>query len=55
MQTSTGCTVTRVGLGPTPKLYFSVFHLGLDAGIMVTGSHNPSDDNGFKMMLKDPL
>ena len=34
-------------------LYFSVFHLNCDAGIMVTGSHNPKDHNGFKMMLRD--
>ncbi len=48
---STGATVRRVGLGPTPMLYFSVKHLGADAGIMVTGSHNPPDHNGFKMLL----
>ncbi len=46
-----GLTVQRVGLGPTPMLYFSVYHLEADAGIMVTGSHNPPDFNGFKMML----
>src|SRR3546814_10233396 len=32
-------------------LYFAVWHLGADAGIMITGSHNPPDQNGFKMML----
>lgn len=47
----TGAQVTRIGLGPTPLLYFSVFHRGADAGVMVTGSHNPSDQNGFKLML----
>ena len=47
-----GLEVTDVGVGPTPMLYFSVYHLGLDAGIMVTGSHNPKNHNGFKMMLK---
>ncbi len=46
-----GMDVLRIGRGPTPMLYFSVFHLGADAGVMVTGSHNPSDYNGFKMML----
>jgi len=46
-----GLTVWRVGLGPTPMLYFSVFAFGADGGIMVTGSHNPPDQNGFKMML----
>ena len=40
-----------MGLGPTPMLYFAVHHLGADAGIQVTGSHNPPDYNGFKMML----
>lgn len=45
----TGVDVISVGLGPTPMLYFAVKHLSADAGIMVTGSHNPSDYNGFKM------
>lgn len=46
-----GIDVTMVGLGPTPMLYFSVFELDLDGGVMVTGSHNPPDYNGFKMMV----
>jgi phosphomannomutase len=46
-----GLDVSRIGLGPTPMLYFSVFNGGLDGGVMVTGSHNPPDYNGFKMML----
>src|SRR5919199_2860921 len=48
---STGLEVLSVGLGPTPMLYFAVHHLGADGGIQVTGSHNPPDYNGFKMML----
>jgi len=48
---STGVTVLRIGLGPTPMLYFAVYYLEADAGIMVTGSHNPPTHNGFKMML----
>ncbi len=48
---STGARVKDIGLGPTPMLYFAVKHLGADAGIMVTGSHNPADHNGFKMAL----
>jgi phosphomannomutase len=48
-----GCDVIDVGLGPTPMLYFSVFEAGADAGLMVTGSHNPPNWNGCKMMLKD--
>ena len=46
-----GLDVLRVGLGPTPLLYFSVHHLAADAGVMVTGSHNPKEHNGFKLML----
>ena len=46
-----GLAVVRVGRGPTPMLYFAVRALGLDGGVMVTGSHNPADYNGFKMML----
>lgn len=45
-----GLTVHRTGLGPTPMLYFAVYHLSVDGGIMITGSHNPPDYNGFKMM-----
>lgn len=46
-----GVDVRMIGRGPSPMLYFSVFHLGTDAGVMVTGSHNPPDHNGFKFML----
>jgi phosphomannomutase len=46
-----GVSVVRVGLGPTPMLYFAVRSLSLDGGVMVTGSHNPAEYNGFKMML----
>jgi phosphomannomutase len=48
-----GIDVFEIGLGPTPMLYYSVYELNLDAGIMVTGSHNPKDHNGFKMMIKN--
>ncbi len=50
---SCGINVFDVGLGPTPLLYFGVYHQQADAGIMITGSHNPKDHNGFKMMLKN--
>ncbi|MGF1474691.1 MAG: phosphoglucomutase/phosphomannomutase PgmG [Geminicoccaceae bacterium] len=40
-----------IGMGPTPMLYFAVHHLGVDAGIQITGSHNPPSHNGFKMMF----
>jgi phosphomannomutase len=46
-----GVDVVRVGLGPTPMLYFAASTLGVDGGIMITGSHNPPDYNGFKMMI----
>lgn len=47
-----GINVKTIGRGPTPMLYFSVKNGGYDGGIMVTGSHNPPDYNGFKMMLQ---
>jgi len=47
---STGCDVADLGIVPTPLLYFSVFHKKIPAGVMVTGSHNPPEHNGFKMM-----
>ncbi len=50
-----GLEVWRVGRGPTPMLYFSVFHFGADGGLMITGSHNPPDQNGFKMTLGPAL
>lgn len=46
-----GAHVIDIGVGPTPMLYFAVYHLEAAAGIMVTGSHNPPTHNGFKMML----
>lgn len=47
---STGCAVVDIGTVPTPLLYFMIFHKKLDAGVMITGSHNPPEFNGFKMM-----
>lgn len=46
-----GIEVLQVGLGPTPMLYYASTVLKADGAIMVTGSHNPPDHNGFKMML----
>lgn len=51
--TSGGLDVVDLGLVPTPVLYFSVSHLKLDAGICITGSHNPVEYNGFKMHLAE--
>lgn len=50
---ASGCEVVRIGLGPTPMLYYAVKALELDAGLMVTGSHNPPSHNGIKAMLAD--
>lgn len=45
-----GCDVVGVGLGPTPMLYFAGHHVAADGAVMVTGSHNPPDFNGFKLV-----
>ena len=47
----TGCDVLDVGMVPTPTLYFTLFTEAVDAGVMITGSHNPADNNGFKICL----
>ena len=48
---STGLEVIDVGEVPTPVLYYSIVFYKTDGGIMVTGSHNPREYNGFKMCL----
>jgi len=48
---ASGMAVTRIGLGPTPMLYYAATARKTDGAVMVTGSHNPPDYNGFKMML----
>ncbi|HLF24277.1 MAG TPA: phosphomannomutase/phosphoglucomutase, partial [Burkholderiales bacterium] len=50
--TGSGANVVRIGRGPTPMLYYATHALNTDAGVMVTGSHNPPDQNGLKMVLK---
>jgi phosphomannomutase len=47
-----GADIVRIGLGPTPMLYYAAATLGVDGGIMVTGSHNPPDYNGFKFVFQ---
>lgn len=47
----TGVDVVQIGMGPTPQLYFSLFHSGVAGGVQVTGSHNPLSMNGFKICL----
>lgn len=48
---STGINIIDIGLVPTPLLYFSVFELKSEGGIMITGSHNPAEHNGFKVCV----
>ncbi|OGD23117.1 MAG: phosphomannomutase [Candidatus Aminicenantes bacterium RBG_13_64_14] len=48
---STGCDVVDLGVVPTPLLYFAIFNNRKEAGVMITGSHNPPEYNGFKVML----
>ncbi|HEX8582940.1 MAG TPA: phosphomannomutase/phosphoglucomutase [Allosphingosinicella sp.] len=47
-----GVDAVRIGIGPTPMLYWAEAELGVDGGIQITGSHNPGNYNGFKMVLK---
>jgi len=46
---STGCNVIDIGMVPTPVLYFALHHFNADGGVMITGSHNPPEFNGFKI------
>ncbi len=48
---STGVNVADIGAAPTPVLYFATYHREIGSGVMVTGSHNPPDYNGFKIVL----
>jgi len=48
---STGTAVADIGLVATPMLYFATFHLGTQSGVEITGSHNPPEYNGLKMVL----
>ena len=48
---STGVSVINIGMVPTPVLYFATYHLNTGTGIMVTGSHNPPEYNGLKMVI----
>lgn len=49
--TESGIDVVRIGLGPTPMLYYAESTLEVDGGVQITGSHNPAEYNGFKMVL----
>jgi len=48
---STGLSVIDVGICPTPLLYFSIINYSADGGVMITGSHNPPEFNGFKLCV----
>jgi phosphomannomutase/phosphoglucomutase len=48
---STGVDVVDIGMVPTPTLYFSLFRLDVQGGVMITGSHNPPQFNGFKLAV----
>jgi phosphomannomutase len=50
--TAGGVDVVRTGMGPTPMLYYAEAILEVDGGIQITGSHNPAEYNGFKMVLQ---
>ena len=53
---ASGMAVTDVGVCPTPLLYFSIVHLEQEGGVMITGSHNPPEFNGFKVCVgKDAI
>jgi phosphomannomutase/phosphoglucomutase len=47
----TGCNIVDLGIIPSPLLYFSLFQLDMNGGLMITGSHNPPDNNGLKVCL----
>lgn len=47
--TQSGIDVVDIGLAPTPLMYYALFKLNLEGGIVITGSHNPPDNNGFKI------
>jgi len=49
--TEGGIDAVLIGMGPSPMLYFATHYLDVDGGIQVTGSHNPADYNGFKLLL----
>ena len=51
--TGSGCDVVRIGIGPTPMLYYAEASADdVDGGIQITGSHNPANYNGFKMVFR---
>jgi phosphomannomutase/phosphoglucomutase len=51
--TSTGCNVIDVGMVPTPVVYYAAKNLDTQSAVMITGSHNPPNYNGFKIVIRD--
>ncbi len=49
--TASNCRVLDIGVCPTPMLYYALFNLEVDGGLMITGSHNPPEFNGFKVCV----
>jgi phosphomannomutase len=49
--TEGGADAVMIGMGPSPMLYFATYYLDVEGGIQVTGSHNPAEYNGFKLLL----
>ncbi|MEI8230450.1 MAG: phosphomannomutase/phosphoglucomutase [Candidatus Peregrinibacteria bacterium] len=52
---STGCQVLEIGETPSPLNYFTICRLKLDGGLQITASHNPSEDNGVKLQIRDAV
>ncbi len=50
---SAGCSVKKMGATPSPLNYFTICHQKLDAGVQITASHNPKEDNGIKLQIRD--
>jgi hypothetical protein len=48
---STGCHVVDIGMVPTPLVYYATYSKAATSGVMITGSHNPPEYNGFKIMI----
>ncbi len=52
---STGCEILAIGMTPSPVNYFTIVHGNLDGGVQVTASHNPKEDNGLKLQIRDAV
>ena len=52
---STGINVVDIGMVSTPMLYFSLYNLDVDGGVMITASHNPGEYNGIKLILQGKI